>query len=356
MKYSRFDLIFKNLKLGVNESYPVLKSQTKKESSVLYEFTLPIGLSVEEVEKNKPAIRQAIGKNIDIRYGYKNLLIEVYEDCPTDYDYKIEQIRGRVGLLIGYDRNGKLVNADLASGEPHLLIAGETGSGKSTVLRSIITNLILTSDCELFLVDLKRGAEFNVFQKSSRVKEFARTRGEAEKLLKRMSAEIDRRYDLLYENDCVDIKQYNGKFKNKLKYQVLIVDEFADLMHQDKSISIIEELAAKARACGIHMILSTQRPDSQVLNGRIKANVTSVLGLKSLNEINSKIIIGHDGLEKLRGHGHAILKRVEEIELQCPFLDIQRAQELIRYTYIDKKQDEEKTGVVEGFDFFSNLG
>jgi S-DNA-T family DNA segregation ATPase FtsK/SpoIIIE len=360
MTYSKYDSIFRNLNLGKNEAYPIFKRSSQRETSVLYEFSLPKGLSVEEIELKHAAISQAVGKKIEIKYGYKNLLIEEFDETPTKYDYKTEQTKGKLGILCGYDRNGKLIDIDLASGEPHLLIAGETGSGKSTVLRSLITNLILVNDCDLFLIDLKRGAEFNIFQKSSKVKGFARTKPETESLLKEMSMEVDRRYDLFYDSDCVDIKHYNNTHKDKLKYQVIIIDEFADLVRKanskDETVTALEELSAKARACGIHLIISTQRPDAQVINGRIKANVTSVLGLKTGDDTNSRIIIGKNGLENLRGEGHAILKRGEQIELQCPYLDIDRAQELIKFTYVNKVKTEEKTGEVDGFDFFNNLG
>jgi DNA segregation ATPase FtsK/SpoIIIE, S-DNA-T family len=263
-------------------------------------------------------------------------------------------LSGKLEIPLGFDRTGQMITTDLSHGEPHLLIAGETGSGKSTVLRSIITNLILNNDCDLLLVDLKYGAEFKMFQNSSRVKEFARTRNEAEKLLQQVSTEVNRRYDLFYDKNCIDIKQYNQQFKNKLKYQILIIDEFADLMNEKRSTSIIEELAAKARACGIHLIIATQRPDAQVISGRIKANVTSVLGLKALNDINSRIIIGHEGLENLRGKGHAIFKRGMEIELQCPYLDEKRVPELISYTYVEKKKrEEEKNGEPQDLDFLN---
>lgn len=335
MTYSKFDQIFKSLKLGVGEAYPIKKRVSAKEDYDLYEFTLPSGMSVEDFEKKHDAIEQYVGKRIEIAYGFKNLLIRVYtKDLPDVWKYEPIKVKGRVGLLMGCDRQCKPVAIDLADGEPHLLIAGESGSGKSTVLRSIITNIILTANVDLYLIDLKRGAEFNLFRKCQKVKSFARTEEEAENLLRDVSVEVDRRYDLFFDADCIDIKHYQSKHpENALRYQVVIIDEFADLMYEKGSIALLEGLAAKARACGIHLIISTQRPDAKVLSSRIKANVPVVLGLKTMNETNSRIIIGDKGLEKLRGKGHGLLRHGDLTELQCPLLSAEDAVELLKPYY-----------------------
>lgn len=336
--WSKFDKIWKSTGLCVGSAYPLKKGTKRTDISTIYTFTLPCGLSLQDFDKKKNAIEQYLGREIEIRYTYKEIQIEVFDQKPSIIkDYIPMNIKGNVPLLIGYDRRGNLVTADLSDGEPHVLIAGETGSGKSTSLRCIIANLILHSDITLHLIDLKRGAEFNVFAKSSNVVSFSRTKDEAEYILSEINAEIDRRYDLFFENDVSNIKEYNKKFKRKkIDYQVIIIDEFADLQDEKGSISIIETIAAKARACGIHLIISTQRPDAKILNGRIKANVSSVLGLKTINDLNSRIIIDHNGLEALRGKGHGIFKRSGEIEIQCPYLSVEECRELIKHTYIDK--------------------
>jgi S-DNA-T family DNA segregation ATPase FtsK/SpoIIIE len=134
---------------------------------------------------------------------------------------------------------------------------------------------------------------------------------------------------LFFETDCADIKQYN-RTHLRLRYQLVVIDEFADMMYEKDSIRLLEGLSAKARACGVHLILSTQRPDAKVLSSRIKANVPIVLGLKTNSDINSRIIIGESGLERLRGAGHGILRHGLLDEVQCPYLPIERAQELLR--------------------------
>lgn len=351
---SRFDRLWRNLNLCKGAAYPMLKSRLKTDKSMIYKFTLPAGLTLQDFDHNKLAIEQYLGRDVDIKYTYKEIVIEVYnQGRKNTYEYQVTDCKGAVAFPVGYDRKGELVTCDLSSGEPHMLIAGETGSGKSTALRAIITNLILTQNIKLHLIDLKRGAEFQIFAKCSKVESFSRTRAEAENVLQKISAEIDRRYDLLFKNDCVNIKEYIQK-GHKMGYEMIIVDEFADLQHEKGSISLVEEIAAKARACGIHLIISTQRPDHIVLNGRIKANVTTILGLKTTNEANSRIIIDRPGLEALRGHGNGIFKRGREIEVQCPLLSPEDTKELLRHTYVERV-DKTASAEIKDFDFLEGL-
>jgi S-DNA-T family DNA segregation ATPase FtsK/SpoIIIE len=170
---------------------------------------------------------------------------------------------------------------------------------------------------------------------------------------------VDRRYDLFYEKDVKDIKEYNKKFKlKKMDYQILIVDEFADLDAKSDDMNLLKLLARKSRACGIHILLSTQRPSSKILDGDIKANITSILGLKTINSTNSSIIIDEVGLEKLRGNGHAKFKRGGKlIEVQCPFLDTDPCKELIKHTYVNKQKPKQtKNGQLTDEDIFNAVG
>lgn len=345
LTWSKFTKIFKTLGLGKGIAYPLFKGKKETDYSEIYRFTLPAGLSIKDFDANKEAIEQFVGAEIDIKYTFKEIQIEVFKgSLSSNYKYEPVKLQGDVPILVGKDRTGAIQSCDLADGEPHMLIAGQSGSGKSTALRSIITNLILESNCKLHLVDLKSGAEFQVFAKSDKVITFSRYESEAERVIQDLINEIDRRYDLFYEYDVKDIKEYNKlKNHNIIDYEVLIIDEFADLSKKSV-LNMLSEFGRKARACGLHLILSTQRPDSKVLTGDIKANVTNVIGLATKDRVNSQIIIDSPGLEKLRGKGHAIFKRSSnETEVQAPYLTVEETRNLIGHTYIDKhikKQDE----------------
>jgi S-DNA-T family DNA segregation ATPase FtsK/SpoIIIE len=359
MTWSKLQVVFKNVGLGVDGVYPLLKTKKKTKHSVIYKYTLPAGLCLSDFDKKKEAIEQYLGRDVDLKYTYKELFIEVYnKNLKTYYEYEPVNIFGKVPLLIGYNKKSELQTCDLATGEPHVLIAGETGSGKSTVLRAIITNLILTAvNVKLHLVDLKNGAEFQVFSKCKNVVSFCRRLSDAERLLQELSLEVDRRYDLFFKNDAKDIEEYNKQYpKKKLDYEVLIIDEFADLQHSKLAMNVLDELGRKARACGVHMILSTQRPDAKVLSGNIKANITNILGLKTLNSTNSSIIIGSTGLEKLRGKGNGLFKRGSGVvEIQAPYLEVKEARELIKHTYLEKEFELPVIEQIENFDCLDHL-
>lgn len=340
--WCKLDQLFKNLNLGIDGAFPLLKRRRKTDNGMAYEFTLPTGLTTENFEKHHLAISQHLGCPVKIKYNYKKLIIETIKDASVYMpEYVPVKINGKVPILVGYDEDRKLIKVDLSSGEPHMLIAGESGSGKSTAIRSIVTNLILKSNVTLHLCDLKNGAEFGIFAKSSRVTTFARTPREVYQLLFDINAEIDRRYDLFFDKDVVDIKEYNNRF-SPLDYQLVVVDEFADLQDEKTTIKLLERISAKARACGIHLLIATQRPDRQVLNGRIKANIPTILGLKTMNGTNSRIIIDEEGLERLRGKGHGLFihSSVGRTELQAPYLTPEACRDLVRPTYVDKPKPE----------------
>lgn len=330
--YSIFDQVFKGLKLGIGEAYPILKHKDKKEGYILYEFTLPSGLSVDDFIAEQLAIEQYIGKPIEISYGFKNLIIKVFvKEEITFYEFSPVKLKGDVELIAGYSRVGELVTIDLSGGEPHLLCAGESGGGKSNWIDCVLTNVIVddSNKLDLYLIDLKNGAEFSMFMNCKKVKGFARNEGEAVCLLKQIETEVDYRYDLLFKNRVRNIKEYNKKFK-PLKHQLLVIDEFAMLKGIKDGINIIERLSGKARACGIHILLLTQRPSADVVTGLVKANIPVTLGLKTVTAVNSQIIIGKNGLEKLRGKGHGILKQgLKETYIQIPYLSDEEAERLL---------------------------
>lgn len=346
LSYDGLEELLKTLKIEANGKWPRVKEKIQTEYGYCFRLSCPPGISTEQFEKHQTEIEQFLGNRVKISYNNHNIFLQVYE---TELESLVRFIPVKskgIEFPIGIEYGGRVATVDLSSGEPHMIIAGESGSGKSTVLRSIITSLILNG-ITLHLIDLKYGAEFSIFRNSKYVKTFSKTRNEAYQLLCSLIAEVEHRYNLFYDSDCVDIKEYNRKHRTKLNYELLIIDEFADLHGEKGSIELLEELAAKARACGIHLILATQRPDHKILNGRIKANCPCVLGLKTMNDVNSRIIIDESGLQDLRGQGHGILKNGTPKEVQCYYLDTDRARQLISHTNIDKRRTEQKKEITD---------
>ena len=205
---------------------------------------------------------------------------------------------GTVNCLLGRDNSGNLVWMDLAQ-NPHMLVAGTTGSGKSTLLHNIIANLFNYNDVELYLIDPKR-IEFSEYQKKCDVR-VAYTYAEAMDFLQTLYEYMEYRYELMRNNvPAVDMKPV-----------VLVVDEFADLMMQDKDdlfVNMVCRLAQKCRAARIFLILATQRPSVNIVSGSIKANFPARIACRLPSHVDSKVILDAVGAENLLGKGDALLR------------------------------------------------
>ena len=217
---------------------------------------------------------------------------------------------GSLSMAIGYDASGKPVTVDLAK-QPHLLIAGQTGSGKSILLHNITCSLLMSSDCELILVDPKM-VEFSYYKNLRRVRMVTETIYTID-LLKELCREMDYRYRKLSAAGCRDIGEYNGKGYS-MKRKVVIIDELADLMNMSGQLkkdieTSLQRIGQKARACGIHMILCTQSPRKEVISGIIKANMTTRICMAVGSGTESQIALseGYTGGKDLKGKGEMLL-------------------------------------------------
>lgn len=347
--------LFENLNLKKGEQVPKYIRKRKTDYGYCVTLSLPAGLSTKDFDKNKLAIEQYLNRDVEITYKNHRIYLKVFENkLSAEQDFRVIKTKGIVEFPVGVSFGDRITTVDMEK-VVHLLIAGQTGSGKSTLIRGIITNLIAdkNSRLNLHLIDLKNGAEFNVFHRCKMVKTFSRTLDEAYKVLNDLSNEVERRYELFFDNDVVDIKEYNKlKNKNKLIYELCIIDEFADMQDEKGSIEVIEHLTRKARAAGIHLILATQRPSADIINGNIKSNVPCTIGLKTRNSLNSRIIIDEDGLENLRGKGHGCLQFTDLEEFQSMFLTVEDAREIVKDTYIDKTkkvlvEEKKEAGIID---------
>ena len=229
-----------------------------------------------------------------------------FGDFMHDEEYRIKN--SKTLIPIGKDVDGNNVYGDLAK-MPHMLVAGTTGSGKSVFLNGVITALLMRNtpyDMKLILIDPKM-VEFRRFEKLNYVKYVTET-NEAISVLSSLCNEMDKRYELMANRGCRDIDTYNAKYKNeRLPKLVLVVDEMADMMVNRKFGKQVEQniirLAQKARACGIHMILATQRPSKEVVTGLIKANIPCRVCLSVNSRTDSMIVLDNIGAEKLQGNG-----------------------------------------------------
>ena len=215
---------------------------------------------------------------------------------------------------IGRNVSGEPVFADIAK-MPHLLIAGATGSGKSISIHSVIISLLFKNSPDmlrLLLIDPKR-VELSVYKGIPHLLSPVITENKkALGVLRWAIKEMDRRYEFLLESGSRDIKSYHKNHKD-LPYILIVIDELADLMAtygREVEGSIIR-LAQMARATGIHLVVSTQRPSVEVITGLIKANITSRIALQVASQVDSRTILDTSGAEKLLGHGDLLFISAE---------------------------------------------
>lgn len=221
---------------------------------------------------------------------------------------------------------------------PHLLIGGTTGSGKSVFINTFITSLIYNytpEQLKLFLVDPKK-TELKAFENIPHLYyNIVNDIDGTNLLLDFLINEMYQRYIILEENNCKNIQEYNEKHKNKkMQFYICIIDELADLMLQDKKNieTKICKIAQLSRACGIHLIVATQRPSTDIITGLIKSNFPSRLCFKVASVYDSRTILDTKGGEKLQGNGEAIYKNansINYIKLQTPFISNEELEKIL---------------------------
>ncbi|KKW47755.1 MAG: cell division FtsK/SpoIIIE [Parcubacteria group bacterium GW2011_GWA1_60_11] len=211
-------------------------------------------------------------------------------------------------FVLGRDVSGEPIFADITK-MPHMLIAGATGSGKSVAIHSLIVSLLYKNSPEtlrLAMIDPKR-VELSIYRDIPHLIAPVVTEGKkALSVFRWAISEMERRYELLQHAGARDIKSYNhGMKKEPLPYIVIVIDELADLMAaygRDVEGAVVR-LAQMARATGIHLVMSTQRPSVEVITGLIKANITARVALQVASQVDSRTILDTGGAEKLLGGG-----------------------------------------------------
>jgi len=223
-----------------------------------------------------------------------------------------QQLTGPLSFVIGKDIAGVPIVGDLAK-MPHLLVAGQTGSGKSVMINDIITSLLYRnspSDLKLILVDPKQ-VELTPYNEIPHL--LTPVINEPEKCISALKwavAEMERRLRALAEAGKRNINEYNNaKNEEGMPYIVIVIDELADLMMMAARDveALVVRLAQKARASGIHLVLATQRPSVDVITGLIKANVPARIAFTTASQVDSRTIIDQIGAEKLLGQGDMLL-------------------------------------------------
>jgi DNA segregation ATPase FtsK/SpoIIIE, S-DNA-T family len=299
-----FNAILANL--GIKASCVDFK---RTENYSYYDITLGSKSKVKDLKKWSEEISLALKErtipNIKIMHDLGLVRFEFISNRDKSlnlFDINKNSIlpSGDLMCLLGKSHDGQDLWMDVAD-NPHMIIAGTTGSGKSTLLHNIIANLLINTKSNIFLVDPKN-IEFIEYDKRIRDRiNVSYSYDESSLVLRNTIATMESRYDLMK----------SGVPARIFPSIVLIIDEFADLIMQDKDKSYYTnlcKLAQKSRAAKIHMILSTQRPSVNVIDGTIKANFPARISCKVASSIDSRIVIDSNGAENLLGKGDALIK------------------------------------------------
>ncbi|MGN1408971.1 MAG: DNA translocase FtsK [Eubacteriales bacterium] len=256
---------------------------------------------------------------------------------------KFVDSKSKLTVCLGEDVAGDPVYLDIAK-MPHLLIAGTTGSGKSVCINCIIMSLLYKaspSDVKLILIDPKK-VELNIYNGIPHL--LVPVISETKKAAGALSwavGEMERRYGLIESVGVRDINAYNKETKDNPDYEfmeriVIIIDELADFMMSapDDVEESISRIAQKARAAGMHLIIGTQRPSTNVITGLIKANVPSRIAFTVKSNIDSRVILDSSGAENLIGRGDMLYSPVGEPKpqrVQGAFVSESDVEEVVSY-------------------------
>ncbi len=360
----------------------------------LYEITPAAGVRISKIRNLEADIALSLAA-LGIRIiapipGKGTIGIEVPNARPVMVSMesilnskKFAESKMELPVALGRTITNEVFMFDLAK-MPHLLVAGATGQGKSVGLNCVITSLLYKkhpAELKLVMVDPKM-VEFSIY--SPIIKHFLAKMpdvADSEAIitdttkvihtLKSLCIEMDNRYELLKEANVRSVIEYNNLFKDRrlnpekghryLPYIVVVIDEFGDLiMTAGKDIEMpIARIAQKARAVGMHMIIATQRPTTNIITGTIKANFPARMAFRVSSMIDSRTILDKPGANQLIGRGDLLfLSGSDPVRVQCAFVDTPEVNAICQY--ISRQQgytdayplpeyvDENESGPVEG--------
>ena len=350
---SDFDIVAKVVAINVGPSitqYEMeLKSGTKVNKVLSISREIALALAAKDVRIQAPIPgKSTIGIELPNKTSVGVTLREVVEDIPKSME------SSKLAVALGKNIMGKTMFMEINK-TPHLLVAGATGSGKSVCINSIIVTLLLRTkpnEVKMVLVDPKK-VEMGMYNGVPHLlMPVVTDPKKASIALMKMVSEMERRYSLFEETRTKNIGDYNryvddrrrnlnGKME-KLPYIVIIIDELADLMlvaAKEVEDSILR-ITQMARAAGIHLIVATQRPSTDVITGIVKANIPSRISFAVSSSIDSRTILDMTGAEKLLGKGDMLFLPMGEnspVRIQGAYVSDDEINKVIDYVVSQQK-------------------
>ena len=317
------DQKFRDLGVGAHVS-----GYTAGPSVTRYDIETDPNVSVNSISRYITDISQAMGgvatRFTEIVPGHTTSALEVVNEPDSRRLVPFSECfnglpplspKTTMQIPFGVDIENHVISGDLSS-FPHMLVAGTTGSGKSIFIQGILMSLVMRNrpdEMKLMLIDPKR-VEFAKYRDIPHLLcPIIKEASEAKVALRKICEEMERRYKLFEDSAVSNIREYNTDYcevtgATPLSYIVMVVDEYADLVEQEKDVaSSVLRLSSKARACGIHMLICTQRPDTKVITGTIKNNLSTRVALHLKSVYDSSTILNEPGAEELSDHGDMIV-------------------------------------------------
>lgn len=295
---------------------------------------MPYGIGFEEIEQLRNILMMNLGAvEIEFERDERLSMIDITVITKPLFDLKYEPLRTEPHeIYVGYNYKRRVL-IDLNT-HPHVLIGGETGSGKSRLLLLILTNLINQhKDIDLYMIQIRK-SDVSVFKDCTQVKYFARNLEETRDLLKHLNSiciEREKIIDKVMPDGVYNISDYNKKFSKKLNYIYVILDEFsffnpngaddkASKTLKKEILGNIKNIVMVGRSLGIFVFTSLQKPNQTSIPSDIKSQLTTRISFKQLDSASSILILGNGNATALKRR-EALVRTISEETLKIPFID-----------------------------------
>ena len=341
-----------------SNKYPRLIKSDPTDYGYDLKYKLPIGMKLADFQNKKDEIETALESEVKMWSEGRMLKMQVLSgEIKQEYKYTnkiIDTVKSaNLGLSVGNTRKGLYV-FDVAKKQMNLIVAGYAGSGKSVTLRQMITSIMMSYDPEyvrINLIDLKGGLELGLFRDSPFVDNLSITHEESLNLILDINNEMEYRYNVMSKEGVTNINQIKGHFP----YIITFIDEYAEitpscLTGEEKKIakeieSKLGKILRMSRAAGIYLVFCTQRPDAQVINGQIRANIQAKICHRVRDDINSRVVLENNKAAKLPPiPGRGIFQLQDDMEFQAHYLSPGKAKSLLseRYKKLNPHEDNDK--------------
>lgn len=311
-----------------NNLYPMVKKLNKD----YYNIIIPNGISFQKVKDLEAAISTGIKRKVLIENKDFKYSLTFPKDKILEEMYPIELIKHsdkELKFPIGYDTYLNLIWLNLSK-NPNMLVSGLTNTGKSLFIHNLILQTLNSYDIEFTLADMKSGIELYDYRNLECVRKFTYDPDDVVPTLQEVERDIFTRLNKIRSKGCRNQLEYNQKYKNKMKYHIVIIEELMTLCKDKDVMKLLKKCLSVCRATGTYFVLTSQRFDATVIDGAVKANNDIKISFRVANQIDSRVILDENGAELLQAKGRCLYNNYGEVkEIQCFYVDTNEIENMI---------------------------